>query len=156
LSSATTSSTVLPHQQWRPCQTTVSKGRWVSYQHQQTDFVGATKSMRFCNDDAFIHTAPDRGFKPNVMHCFTQAQPSTTPCVRYLSRQTTASTHLLKVSIPCSNNDTLCRILLILTPTINCLCLHDTCPVRQQSQQHSVLHTIENFLNNTLCCITFW
>jgi hypothetical protein len=58
-----------------------------------TDFVGATKSMRFCNDDAFIHTAPDRGFKPNVMHCFTQAQPSTTPCVGYLFRQTTASRH---------------------------------------------------------------
>jgi hypothetical protein len=119
-----------------------------------TDFVGATKSMRFCNDDAFIHTAPDRGFKSNVMHCFTQAQPTTTPCVGYLSRQTTASTHLLKVSIPCINNDTLCRML-ILTATINCLCLHDTCPVRLQSQQHSVLHNIENILNNTLCCITF-
>jgi hypothetical protein len=58
-----------------------------------TNTTRPTMSVRFCNDDTLFHTAPDRGCKSNVPHCFAPAQPSTTPCVGYFSRPTTTSTH---------------------------------------------------------------
>jgi hypothetical protein len=97
-----------------------------------TDFVGATKSMRFCNDDTFIHTAPDRGCKANVTH--------TTPCVEY-----------------CPVKPRRQRTLVESVNTLN----QQRHPVShtslssRQSRQHSVLHNTSNILNNTLCCITF-
>jgi hypothetical protein len=90
--------------------------------------VGNQQSSAVCIDDAFTHTAPDRGCDSNVKHCFLKAQQSTTPCVGYwpvkqgvnrpcrlltLSIPCINACPLLTLSILCINNDTLCRILIL-------------------------------------------